>query len=412
MMSRPAATAHHGAEGSADLNRFVADAQVWLEANAPQRGSDEDFTIGREQAFVDGARRWQKQLHAAGWAGITWPKEHGGLSLPAAFDVAFRRLQAKFGASTAALEVGLGMVAPTLMVHGTAQQKARHLPALLSGEEVWCQMFSEPGAGSDLAGLSTLARRHRDGWIIQGQKVWTSYARYADFAALLARSDPDRPKHRGITFFLLDMRAAGIEIQPIPQMNGAAEFNQVYLNDVEVPDEAVLGAINEGWGVATTLLGNERGLTGDDWLDADELVQLARRRDLDCDPTVRQGIARVFIEREILRYLDMRIQERLRRDEPIGSLASIVNLLLGQHLRCSSDVASRLLGPTMAAAARVDPDEQGWAFQLLTAPCVRIASGTDEIQRNILGERILALPREPKPGSGAVAPTQQRMGMA
>jgi acyl-CoA dehydrogenase len=411
-MPVPAAVTDNRAGGAADLARFAEEARVWLEANAPPKGSDQDFTMGREQAFVDGCRRWQKRLHAAGWAGITWPEAHGGLGLSAAFDVAFRRLQAQFGASTAALEVGLGMVAPTLMMHGTAEQKARHLPALLGGDEVWCQMFSEPGAGSDLAGLSTRARRHRHGWIIQGQKVWTSYARYADYAALLARSDPDRPKHGGITFFLLDMRSPGIEIRPIRQMNGAAEFNQVFLNDVEVPDEAVLGATNEGWGVATTLLGNERGLTGDDWLDADELVQLARRRDLDRDPGVRQGIARVFIEREILRYLDMRIQDRLRRGEPIGSLASIVNLVLAGHLRCSSDVASRLLGPGMAATAGVDPAEQGWAFQLLTAPCVRIASGTDEIQRNILGERTLGLPREPKPGPGPVASTQQRAGMA
>src|SRR5262249_23857918 len=284
----------------------------------------------------------------------------------------------------AALEVGLGMVAPTLMVHGTAEQKARHLPALLGGDEVWCQMFSEPGAGSDLASLSTRARRARGGWIIEGQKVWTSYARFADYAALLARSDPDRPKHRGITFFLLDMRSAGIEIQPIRQMNGAAEFNQVFLSGVEVPDEAVLGAINEGWGVATTLLGNERGLTGDDWLDADELADLARHHNLDRHPTVRQGIARVFIEREILRYLDMPMQERLARGEPIGSLASIVNLVLAQHLRSSSDVASLVLGPGMAAVSDVEAAGPGWAFQLLTAPCVRIASGTDEIQRNIL----------------------------
>jgi alkylation response protein AidB-like acyl-CoA dehydrogenase len=404
MMSVSAATRGQPARGPADLARFVEDAQVWLEANAPRKGSDDDFTMGREQAFVDGCRRWQKRLHAARWGGLTWPEEHGGLGLPAAFDVAFRRLQARFGASTAALEVGLGMVAPTLMVHGTTEQKAWHLPALLSGDEVWCQMFSEPGAGSDLAGLSTRARRHGNGWIIQGQKVWTSYARFADYAALLARSDPDRPKHRGITFFLLDMRSAGIEIRPIRQMNGAAEFNQVFLNDVEVPGEAVLGAVNEGWGVATTLLGNERGLTGDDWL--------ARRRDLDRDSVVRQGIAQVFIEREILRYLDMRIQERLRRAEPIGSLASIVNLVLAQHLRCSSDVASLVLGPGLAAASGVDPGEPGWAFQLLTAPCVRIASGTDEIQRNILGERILGLPREPKPGSAPVESTLQGAGTA
>jgi alkylation response protein AidB-like acyl-CoA dehydrogenase len=383
-----------------DLAQFRSDAQAWLKANAPAKGSPDDFTGGREQAFADGCRHWQSRLHAAGWAGITWPPHHGGLGLSAVFDLAFRRLQSKFGASTAALEVGLGMVAPTIMVHGTDEQKARHLPALLRGDELWCQMFSEPGAGSDLAGLATAARRRAGGWVIDGQKVWTSYARFANYAALLARSDPDRPKHRGITFFLVDMTTPGLEVRPIRQMNGAAEFNQVFLTEVEVPEDAVLGHVHGGWSVATTLLGNERGLTGDDWLDADELVDLARRAGRQGDPLVRQGIAEVFVGRELLRYLDLRVQERLAYGEPIGSLASIVNLVLARHLRRSSDVASHLLGPAISAVAPGDDVASQWAFQLLTAPCVRIASGTDEIQRNILGERTLGLPREPRPGAG------------
>jgi alkylation response protein AidB-like acyl-CoA dehydrogenase len=383
----------------ADLDRFRAEAQEWLEANAPVKGGPDDFTGGREQEFVDGCRHWQARLHQAGWAGITWPTAHGGLGLPAVYDLAFRRLQARFGASTAALEVGLGMVAPTIMEHGTEEQKATHLPTLLRGDEVWCQMFSEPGAGSDLAGLTTAARRHRRGWVIEGQKVWTSYARFADYAALLARSDPERPKHRGITFFLLDMKSPGIEVRPIRQMNGAAEFNQVFLNRVEVPDDAVLGEVNGGWGVAATLLGNERGLTGDDWLDADELTELARDRGLRTDPRVRQAITEVYVGREMLRFLDLRIQERMAAGQPIGSLASIVNLVLARHLGRSSEVASQLLGPALAAGPG-DDAAAGWAFQVLTAPCVRIASGTDEIQRNILAERSLGLPREPRHGGG------------
>ncbi|MBO0729304.1 MAG: acyl-CoA dehydrogenase family protein [Acidimicrobiaceae bacterium] len=378
-----------------DLERFRASAEAWLAANAPAKGSPDDFTSGREREFVDGCRRWQGRLHAAGWAGITWPAAHGGLGLPPVYDLAFRRLQSRFGASTAALEVGLGMVAPTIMKHGTEEQQAAHLPALLRGDEVWCQMFSEPGAGSDLAGLTTAARRRGRGWVIDGQKVWTSYARFADYAALLARSDPDRPKHRGITFFLLDMRSPGIEVRPIRQMNGAAEFNQVFLNGVEVPDEAVLGEVHGGWTVASTLLGNERGLTGDDWLDADDLVSLARAKGVSGDAKVRQGIAEVFVGRELLRYLDLRVQERMAAGQPIGPLASIVNLALARHLRRSSEVASQLLGPALVAGA--DDAATGWAFQVLTAPCVRIASGTDEIQRNILGERTLGLPREPRP---------------
>lgn len=385
----------------ADLARFRRRAETWLEANAPAKGSPGDFTNGREKEFVDGCRRWQSRLHEAGWAGLHWPVHHGGLGRSAVYDVTFRKLQAAFGVSTAALEVGLGMVAPTIMEFGTDDQKAAHLPAMLRGEEVWCQMFSEPVAGSDLAGLQTTARRVEGGWVVDGQKVWTSYARFADYAALLARTDPDAPKHRGITLFLLDMRSPGIDVRPIRQMNGAAEFNQVFLDRVEVPDEAALGPVHGGWGVATTLLGSERGLVGDDWLDCDHLIDMARGRDLHRDHRVRQGIADVFIGRELLRYLDLRVQDLMANGQPIGALASIVNLRLAQHLRRSSEIAALVLGASLAAWSGSDGPAAEWAFQLLTGPSVRIASGTDEIQRNILGERILGLPREPRPASGS-----------
>jgi alkylation response protein AidB-like acyl-CoA dehydrogenase len=382
---------------SEELVGFRAEAAAWLDQHAPRRGGAGDFTVGRDRAFVEGCRRWQATLFDGGWAGVAWPAEFGGQGRSALFDVVFRREQARYGVSTAAFDVGIGMVGPTLMVHGTDVQKAAHLPALLRGNAVWCQMFSEPGAGSDLAGLSTAARHHPGGWTINGQKVWTSYARFADYAILLARSDADRPKHHALTCFLVDMRTPGVEIRPIAQMNGAAEFNQVFLTDVEVPDDAVLGAVDGGWAVANTMLGSERGLVGEEWPGVAELVEIARARGLAADPLVRQGIAGTFVRQGILHYLDLRIQSRLGSGEPVGALASIFNLFFADHLRRSGNVAASLLGPALLTA----PSQIGlagrWQFHLLTAPSVRIASGTDEIQRNILGERALGLPRQPRP---------------
>lgn len=268
-------------------------------------------------------------------------------------------------------------------------------------------MFSEPGAGSDLAGLSTAARRSSGGWTINGQKVWTSYARFADYAILLARSDPERPKHHGLTCFVLDMRTPGIEISPIRQMNGAAEFNQVFFTDVEIPDDAVIGKVDGGWTVADTMLGSERGLAGDEWPGVPELIEMARNRGLAGDPLVRQDIAATFVVQEILRYLNLRVQSRLGRGEPVGALASIVNLFFANHLRRTAGVGASLAGPEVLTAEAQIGLAGRWQFHLLTAPSVRIASGTDEIQRNILGERALGLPREPRPENRAPGPIPQ-----
>lgn len=402
----------------AELAAFRAVAREWLVANAPAKGSPEDFTRDRDVAFIEGCRRWQATLCSGGWAGIAWPEAHGGRGLSALHDLAFRQLQAGFGVSTAAFDVAVGMVGPTLMVHGTDAQKRRHLGAVLEGQQIWCQMFSEPGAGSDLAGLSTRARATSSGWVVNGQKVWTSYARFADYAILLARSDPAAPKHRGITCYLLDMRTPGIEVRPIRQMNGASEFNEVFLTDVELSPGAVLGDVDGGWAVANTMLGTERGLAGDEWPGAEELIEMARRRELAGNPVARQGIAEVFTLEQVLHYLDLRVQSRLGTGRPLGPLASVVNLFFAAYLRRTGEVGASLTGPAMTAwpwstdstaecAAVGGRREKGdgddlaarWRFHLLTAPSVRIASGTDEIQRNILGERALGLPREPRPAS-------------
>jgi acyl-CoA dehydrogenase len=398
---------------SEDLVAFRAAVGAWLEANAPRQGGPGDFTVGRDGDFVQGCRRWQATLFEGGWAGICWPTEYGGQGRTALFDLAFKLEQSRFGVSGAAFDVGIGMVGPTLMVHGTPAQKERHLPSLLRGQEVWSQLFSEPGAGSDLAGLSTAARRRPGGWVVNGQKVWTSYARFANFAILLARSNPDRPKHHGLTCFVLDMRTPGIEISPIPQMNGAAEFNQVFLTDVEIPDHAVIGEVDAGWTVANTMLGSERGLAGDEWPGVPELIEVARARGLNGHPLARQDIAATFIGQEILRYLNLRVQSRLGQGVPVGALASIVNLFFADHLRRTANVAASLVGPEVLTAQPQIGLAGRWQFHLLTAPSVRIASGTDEIQRNILGERALGLPREPRPEpTGPPAPPGRRPNVA
>jgi alkylation response protein AidB-like acyl-CoA dehydrogenase len=380
-----------------DLAEFRAEARTWLDAHAPAKGAPGDFTGGRELEFVDGCRRWQRTLFEGGWAGITWPEWAGGRGLSVLHDVAFRREQARYGVSGAAFDVGIGMVGPTLMVHGTQAQRDRHLPALLRGDEVWCQMFSEPGAGSDLAGLSTRAERVGERWVVNGQKVWTSYARFADFAILLAHSDPEQPRHRGITCFALDMTTPGIEVRPIRQMNGAAEFNEVFLTDVAVPHSAVVGEIHGGWAVAATMLGSERGLVGEEFPGVADLIVAARETGRAEDPLVRQGIAQAHVNAEILHYLDLRIQTALSQGSPVGALPSIVNLSFAASLRQTGDLAAALMGPEVLTAAAHEGVAGRFAYLVVTAPSVRIASGTDEIQRNIIAERSLGLPRDLRP---------------
>jgi alkylation response protein AidB-like acyl-CoA dehydrogenase len=380
---------------------FRAKARSWLEAHAPRKGELGDFTSDTEHdaAFAAACKGWQAVLHEGGWAGLTWSTDHGGQGLAPAFEHIFQQEQAAFGVSTATLAVGIGMVGPTIIAHGTDAQKARYLPPMLRGEEGWCQFFSEPGAGSDLAGLATAATRNAadDGWVVNGQKVWTSYARHSDHGILLARTDPSRPKHHGISCILLDLASPGIDIRPIRQINGAAEFNEVFFTDVPVPDACVLGPVNEGWRVAMTTLANERGLVGTDWPGFDHMVTVARERGLAADPGVRQRLVDVFIGEQLLRFFGYRMQTALSRGEPFGPLASSVNLFFAGHLKRGADVALSLLGAGALAAGDDAPYEGLWQHHFLTAPSVRIASGTDEIQRNSLGERALGLPREPRP---------------
>jgi alkylation response protein AidB-like acyl-CoA dehydrogenase len=284
--------------------------------------------------------------------------------------------------------VGMSMTRPTIVTHGTDAQKQRFLPPLLRGDEVWCQLFSEPGAGSDLAGLACRADRDGDEWVINGQKVWTSGAQHSDWGILLARTDWDVPKHRGITYFLFPMRQRGVEIRPLRQMTGGAHFNEVFFTDARVPHENILGDLNGGWGVAMTTLANERtaigGGGGRGSSIFDDLVALARANGRADDPVVRQALAATYTRTELLGYLGQRG----------GAAAMVLKLFYAQHVKALGELALAVQGP---AGALTGP----WQDQFLSAPSIRIAGGSDEVQRNILGERVLGLPAEPRPDKTA-----------
>jgi alkylation response protein AidB-like acyl-CoA dehydrogenase len=381
---------------------FRVEARAWLEANAPKKGSDDDFTGIETDEYVKRAKDWQGKLAAAGWACITWPKEYGGRGGTSAEAAIFAQEQARTGASSGTFTVGIGMAGPTIIAHGTDEQKRRWLPPLLRGEEVYCQLFSEPGAGSDLAGLACRAIRDGDEWIVNGQKVWTSGAVHSDLGILVARTDVDQPKHRGITYFIVDMHSPGIDIRPLRQMTGGAHFNEVFLTDVRIPHANVLGDVNGGWAVAMTTLSNERVAIGGGGtaMGFDRLLALAQRRGLTGDAFTRQGLADAFIRFELIRFLGMRVRSATRAGKTPGAEASTMKLLYAGHVKKLGELAMALEGAE-GMLARDDAPEQGaWQQQFLSAPSIRIAGGSDEIQRNIIGERVLGLPPEPRPDKG------------
>lgn len=392
---------------TADLR--VAARQLLAEI-APAKGSADDyahaFQQGRitEAEYVQASKRWQAALVERGWAGLAWPIEFGGQGRSPLEASIFAEEARSYGVSDFALAVGLRMVGPTLIKHGTRDQQQRYLGPMLRGEEVWCQLFSEPDAGSDLANIRTRAVRDGDEWIVTGHKVWTSKATFADFAVLLARTDPDAPKHRGMTYFLCDMRAPGVTVRPIEQMNGLRLFNEVFLDGLRVPADHVVGELNGGWAVAMTTLLSERQMLGEGGGSVvvppfTKLRALAQRRNRLGDHAVRQELAAAYIRAEVLRLVAVRARQGGRAAS--GAEANILKLLAVEHQRRTADFALRLLQADGMLAPTSAGDEQGaehdeWAMLLLTAPSGRIAGGTDEIQRNLLGERQLGLPAEPR----------------
>jgi alkylation response protein AidB-like acyl-CoA dehydrogenase len=390
---------------------FRAEARAWLHANAPgrtpeSRESTTEWPVSlsvaeldeRERAQIAQARDWQHKLYDAGWAGISWPKEYGGRGATPIEASIFAEELAAFDPPVGWSAVSVGMVGPTLIVHGSEEQKRRHLGPILRGDEVWCQLFSEPGAGSDLAGLRSRADRAGDGWVVNGQKVWTTGARVSQFGALLARTDGSRPKHGGLTYFIVDMSAPGIEIRPLRQLNGDAHFNEVYFTDVRLPPDAAVGQVNDGWRVANTMLLNERGMIGGRQAsDLELVVELARVTKRTGDPLVRQEIARVYAREQILRLLDCEARTALSKGTTVPAIASITKLLAGWHGRDLTRFALELLGPEGMLIDSHGYCAGGWQQRFLSAPVGRIAGGSDEIQKNILGERFLGLPSDYRP---------------
>jgi len=384
---------------------FRADARAWLEANAPRRRHDSAEFKRRvtaraedEQASVVAARDWQRRISDAGFAGISVPREYGGRGATPALDRVWRQEVVRYEIDLGVFSVALGMVVPTLLVHGTEDQKRRFLPPVLRGEEVWCQLFSEPGAGSDLAGLTTRAERDGDEWVVNGQKVWNSFAHLADWGILLARTNWDVPKHRGITYFLVDMRTPGLEARPLRQITGVAHFNETFLTDVRIPGDQVLGDVHGGWGVAQTTLMNERALIGGATaLGFRDYVTLARTYDRTGDPEVRQALAATYTRYEILRWLGQRAQAAQRAGKPLGPESSVAKLAMSHHAAANGDVALAIEGAA-GMLAGADAFEDGfWQQQFLGQWGIRIGGGTEQVQRNILGERVLGLPPEPRP---------------
>jgi len=385
---------------------FRIEARAWLDAHASRRKageqSDHSYMPGdgdpdADDKHVAACKEWQSVVFEGGWAGITWPVEAGGRGGPAWQQRIFNEEQSHYNVATGVFAVGIAMAGPTIIAWGTPEQQERFLPAMLRGDEVWCQLFSEPGAGSDLAGLRTRAERDGEEWVVNGQKVWTSGAHYSDWGILLARSDLDAPKHKGITAFLLDMRTPGIDVRPLRQINGASHFNEVFLTDVRIPDAMRLGPEGGGWRAANTMLSNERAMIGGGGrVGFRDIVALAQRCGGNTDATLRQELARSYTRFQLVKWLGWRA--RSRKDQGLGPEASVLKLAASRRLYYDGNLVLELQG---APGMLYDEDaiQHGyWQQQFLGQWSSRIGGGTEQIQRNVIGERVLGLPSEPRPG--------------
>ncbi|HEY1369536.1 MAG TPA: acyl-CoA dehydrogenase family protein [Gaiellaceae bacterium] len=372
-----------------DEAAFRAELRAWLESSLPdeRRGGR-----GGAQRYDDGfGREWSRKLYDAGYAGLTWPKEYGGAGAPYSHQAIFLEEMALSQAPAHVGVIGLGMAGPTIMAHGTDAQKERHLAKILSAEEIWCQGFSEPGSGSDLASVRTRAERRGEAFVVNGQKVWSSFAHIADWCLLLALSDPDAPRYRGLTYLLVDMRSPGVEVRPLRQVTGEAEFNEIFFSDVEVPAENLLGEVGQGWQVAMTTLLHERGtlgfaLTAVLEASVNRLLELARDT-VDGDARLRDRVAREWVELQALRYTNYRALATLMKTGIPGPEGSVAKLHWSEQNQRLTKLARELRGDDGLL------DDGWWHYQQLRSRGNTIEAGTSEILRNIIAERVLGLPR-------------------
>jgi alkylation response protein AidB-like acyl-CoA dehydrogenase len=373
-----------------DEGTFRAEVQAWLADNLTDelRG----VRLG-ERRFEVAAREWSGKLFEAGYAGLTWPKEYGGAGAPYSYQAILLEELARAEAPSHIGVIGLGMAGPTIIACGTEEQKQRYLPRILSAEEIWCQGFSEPGAGSDLASVRTRADQRDGHFVVNGQKVWSSFAHIADWCILVTRSDPASERHRGLTYLVVDMHSPGVEVRPLRQLTGHAEFNEIFFTDVEVPVENVLGAVGDGWSVAMTTLLHERGtlgfaLTG--VLDAAvrRLVSLARDRNVD-DPLLVDRIAQEWIELQALKLTNYRALTSLMKTGIPGPEGSVTKLHWSESNQRLGKLALELIGDE----AQVVEGDGEWQYLQLRSRGNTIEAGTSEILRSIIAERVLGLPR-------------------
>ena len=387
---------------------FRAKCRAWLEANAELKtkktNSAKNMNVGNK-SLLEAAAEWQKKKYDAGWAMIHWPKEFGGIGATPIERIIWAQEESKFNVPKGVYEIGLGMAGPVMMEYATDEQKERYLPPMAEGKEIWCQLFSEPSAGSDVAGLRSKAVQDGENWIVNGQKVWTSGAHFSDFGILVVRHDPSLEKHKGLTFFFVDMKSPGIEVKPIKQLTGGSSFNEVYFNDVVIPDSQRLGEIGDGWKVAITTLMNERLAVGDaDGVDANEAFELAKKHDKNGEQlidnnAVRESIADWYCEASGLKNTKLRTMSALSRGDTPGPEASITKIVSANKLQAignfgmdSSDMSGMLM----------DEESDFIKFQMawMGAAGLRIAGGTDEILKNIIAERVLGLPQEARADKG------------
>ena len=396
-------------ESPAD-HEFRLAARAFLETHAAPRPPGvsssplgQEMSAESEAAHVQECREWQATLTANGWAGITWPKEYGGRGGTVAQARIFAQEESQFLVSSGVSMVAIGMVGPTIITHGTEAQKNEFLPKMLNGEHVWCQLFSEPGAGSDLAGLATRAELDGDEYIVNGQKVWTSGAHFSDWGMMLVRTNWDVPKHQGITYILVDMRSPGIEVRPLRQITGFAHFNEVFLTDVRIPAANVLGDVNNGWRVAQTTLANERQMIGGggSGVSFKSIAALARATGRTNDPHIRQELARSYTRFELLNWLGQRAKARTKAGLPPGPEMSLMKLAVSQRVAADGDLVLSLEGAAGMLSGADAPDDGTFQQLFLNQWSIRIGGGTEQIQRNVIGERVLGLPGEPRPDKTA-----------
>jgi alkylation response protein AidB-like acyl-CoA dehydrogenase len=384
---------------------FRATARQWIDANAPKELEAElsKSSLGRirlqHHDMVEVGKAWQKKKAEGGWACLHWPKDYGGRGASPIERVIWQQEEGVYGKLTQPFQIGEGMCGPTVMAYGSEEHKRHYLPKLASGEQIWCQLFSEPAGGSDVAGLRTRAEKRGDDWIVNGQKIWTSGAHYSDYGLLITRTDPNVPKHKGLTMFFLDMKSKGVEVRPIKQANGMQEFNEVYFTDVVIPDSQRLGNVGDGWNVSLTTLMNERMSIGARLATGfPEMFEFCSNLMTDeglaiDDRATRSKLAHWAVKASGLKYTSYRAISALSKGERPGPENSIGKLVAGSMLQDIAMYAMDLEGAAGALTGESEEIARGQFQQmLLSSPSMRIAGGTDEILRNIIAERVLGLP--------------------